>query len=101
MPTCKCGKSVEDWRGARGHVQFSSGEHGEKGTVPDDWRALFEDDADPEPEPVEQDVEDAVEQETTDPTPADPDPVSDESEAPENNGRLRRLLTTPIDELLG
>lgn len=42
MPTCDCGKEVEDARGARGHVQFTAGDgHGEKGDVPDDWRELF------------------------------------------------------------
>lgn len=45
MPTCKCGKQVDDWRGARGHVQFTAGDgHGEKNEVPDGWKDLFDTD---------------------------------------------------------
>lgn len=104
MPTCECGKTVEDWRGARGHVQFTAGEgHGEKGEVPDGWRGLFDED--------EADAEEADEGEQQ----ADPDGATDEEvrEAVEeaeadsgqsdgsDDGRLKRWLTTPLNELLG
>lgn len=47
MLKCKCGDTLEDWRGARGHVQFTGDdEHGDKMTLPDDWKDLFTEVAD-------------------------------------------------------
>jgi len=40
-----CGKEAEDYRAARGHVQFTNepdGPHRAEGEIPDDYRALFE-----------------------------------------------------------
>ena len=52
----KCGKEVAA-RGRRGHARFSGGPHGDRQTLPDDWKDWFE--------PVEADddeVEEAIEQ---------------------------------------
>lgn len=58
---CECGETIEDWRGARGHVKFSGGgPHGEKHELPDNYKELFteidddgsdvEDDSDDDPD---------------------------------------------------
>lgn len=44
---CDCGKEIDDWRGARGHVQFIGDDlHDDKMELPDDWKDLFEETAD-------------------------------------------------------
>lgn len=88
MPKCKCGKELKDQRGAKGHVKFSDDDlHGPIGEIPDDWRDFFNEDLEQQ-EDVEQ--EDGEEDEP-DRSPSEP---TDEKE-----GTIRRLLTTPIDEL--
>lgn len=104
MPKCKCGKQVEDWRGARGHVQFTAGDgHGEHGEVPDNWRDnLFDEDADEDDEEGGQQDADDDEGDEADPTPTEPEESnSGESEPSESKGRIRRILTTPLNELIG
>ena len=103
MPTCKCGKEVDDWRGARGHVQFTSGDgHGDHGETPDGWRAdLFGDEPDEDDEGGQQDVHDADTDEA-DPTPDEgQESDSGQSDGSEEKGRIHRLLTTPVNELIG
>ena len=107
MPTCTCGKTVDDWRGARGHVQFTAGgPHGEKGEVPDDWKQLFDeadDEADDEQpdEDGQQAAADAGGDESDQSPSEQPERDSGQSEPSESKGRIRRFLTTPLDELLG
>jgi len=104
VPTCKCGKQVEDWRGARGHVQFTEGGgHGEKGDVPDDWKDLFSED---EPEDDESDDEPASDDgdDEDDPSPTKSEESdSDQSEPSESNGDSRtfsdRLSTALTDDV--
>lgn len=99
---CECGKQLDDYRGARGHFQFTEGEvngtdHGPDGEVPDGYKDLITDDGD-------EDADDGDDE---------PEP-DDEGEAStgggnrsasgtddESEGGLKRLLTTPLDELLG
>jgi hypothetical protein len=104
MPTCKCGKEVDDWRGARGHVQFTSGDgHGDHSEVPDNWRAdLFGEAPDEDDdEGGQQDGDDADEGEA-DPTPDEPEESdSGQSDGSQEKGRIWRILTTPLDELIG
>jgi len=106
MPTCTCGKTVDDWRGARGHVQFTDDEQHGGDDVPDDWRQLFDEDdeADEQPEADEDEQEPAADgatdeevAEAVEATESD----SGQSEASESKGRIRQVLTTPLDELLG
>jgi hypothetical protein len=110
MPTCTCGKTVDDWRGARGHVQFTEGgPHGPKGEVPDDWRELFDEGED---EATDEEADEGGQQ-------ADADGATDEevreavegqesdsgqSEPSESNGlsgRLRKALTDDVRHLWG
>lgn len=107
MPTCKCGETVSDWRGARGHVKFTDGkvsgvDHGPKQEVPDDYRSLFDEDAEPEtpdePDDVDDD-EDATDDEVRESTP-DEKPDNEQSTANEQS-TIKKILTTPINELLG
>lgn len=102
MPTCKCGKEVADARGARGHVQFTDGDgHGDHGDVPDDWRELFsglDGEADEDSQDDASSDGDQDEGQESDPT---PESNSGQSEASESKGRIRRVLTTPLDELVG
>ena len=104
MPTCQCGKQVEDWRGARGHVQFTSGDgHGDHGEVPDGWRDLFDEDApDEEGDEDGQQAADDDGGSQADPNPSEPEESnSGQSEPSESKGRIRRILTTPLNELMG
>ena len=106
MPTCTCGKTVDDWRGARGHVQFTDDEqHGGEG-VPDDWRELFDEDGD---EATDEEADEGGQQadaddgeEEADPDPSEqPERDSGQSEASESKGRLRKALTDDIRHLWG
>lgn len=66
---CDCGKEITDWRGARGHVQFTAGDgHGEKQELPDDWKDLFTevDGEDDEPEPEPEETEETAEEDAGD-----------------------------------
>lgn len=105
MPTCKCGKTVDDMRGARGHVQFTAGDgHGEKQEVPEGWRDLFEATDDEVEEAVEQaeaEADDEGGQQDAGEAAADPDDREDSAEKESTGGRLTAYLTTPLDELLG
>lgn len=92
MPKCKCGTEVDDWRGARGHVQFTDEDgHGPKGEVPGDWKeTLFGGESSEADEDDEQDADQS-------PTP------TEESDSNQSHGSMDRLihyLTTPVDELL-
>ena len=104
MPTCQCGKTVDDWRGARGHVQFTAGDgHGPKGEVPDDWKELFDEaDDDEEADEREQqpDADDGGDEADPDPS-EQPERDSGQSEASESKGRLRKALTDDIRHLWG
>jgi hypothetical protein len=104
MPTCTCGKKVADWRGARGHVQFTDDEqHGGEG-VPDDWKELFDADADD----VEEDVDDDLDDDLDDPEGASDEDVREaveeaeaDEEAGDDRGRLRKALTDDVRHLWG
>lgn len=102
---CDCGKELKDWRGARGHVQFSTDDgHGSKGDVPDGWKDLFDDlDADDE-----QDDDETDEQDGTDAADADAgtdagttDETDTDDETPVYDGRLYRALTDDARALWG
>jgi len=100
MPTCKCGKQVADRRGARGHVQFKDGgPHGPKGEVPDGWESLFTDLDGDDAEETEETTGDAGE-ERDDREPTPDTGGRDDDDSGSQSGGLKRLLTTPIDELL-
>jgi hypothetical protein len=88
---------VDDWRGARGHVQFTAGDgHGEKNEVPDGWKDLFETD-----DESGDDGRDEAEADESDPSPS----KSEESESGDSggsdDGRLRRALFEDVRALWG
>jgi hypothetical protein len=98
MPTCKCGKTVDDMRGARGHIQFSAGEgHGEKGEVPSGWRDMFsEDDGDSQ---QDDDEPGATGDDPTNEPEQKPD--TNESEPSERGSKLWRAVTEDVRALWG
>lgn len=103
---CDCGDEVKDWRGARGHVQFSGDDlHGEKMSLPDDWKELLDEVDSQGDESDDEDEHDGGDEEATDEEVAeavrDEESQSDQSDGTESKGRLRRILSTPLDELLG
>jgi hypothetical protein len=95
---CDCGKELKDWRGARGHVQFSTDDgHGSKGDVPDGWKDLFDDlDADDE-----QDDDETDEQDDDETDEQDDDETDTDDETPVYDGRLYRALTDDVRALWG
>lgn len=96
MPQCKCGKTVEDWKGARGHVQWTDDEtHGEKGDVPDDWKGLFS-----EPETDEDNGQEHGDDEADESPDEEPERDSGQSDGSDGRRSLREIATTPLDELL-
>lgn len=93
---CQCGKTLDDRRGAKGHVKFKDDDtHGEKMTLPDDWESLFESiDSDEQEESDDGGgSDDPDHSETKESSPSD-------SDGSDGGGRLRRYLTTPLDELV-
>jgi len=91
MLKCKvCGKEAEDYRAARGHVQFTDdpdGPHRPEGQIPDEYRTLFidmdaeddddlGDDSDPATDEDVADAVDAVEDDDADEQLADDDGLS-------------------------
>jgi len=108
-----CGKEAEDYRAARGHVQFTNepdGPHRAEGEIPDDYRALFidmdddlgdddPDDADDEPA-TDEDVADAVDAVEDDE--ADDDQLGDDdSDGRSLTERLRLAATEDVRHLWG
>lgn len=103
MPTCKCGRELDDARGAYGHVKHTGGEregvdHGPKGEAPDDWRSFYDDLDEPdEPEPDDADDDDGDE----------PDPSSSSSstsstdDGPGLGERLKLAATDDVRHLWG
>lgn len=87
-------------RGAKGHVKFMDDEmHGPVGSVPDNWRSLFEQ----EQEPPEQEQEDDEDDDRDEPdqSPSEKPPARErKSEPTQSKGRIHQILTTPIDQLL-
>jgi hypothetical protein len=83
----KCGDTFKDWRGTRGHIQFS---HGEPGEVSDNYRDHFTKAGEERQEATDEDVRESVEDaEGSDPEPSDGTDTS-----------LYEYLTTPITELI-
>lgn len=114
MLQCKCGDTVQDWRGARGHVQFTGGGvHGEKMELPDDYKSLFsevDDDADDqEADQEEQEADADAGDDQADQSPTETaERESGQSEAAESKGgsdglgeRLRLALTDDVRHLWG
>lgn len=107
MLECDCGKTVEDWRGARGHVQFTDDQpdHGDQNDVPDGWKDLFSEDED---DVDEQDVEadddgtddDPTEADTTDAPDEDDDGTATDS-GRSTSDRLKTALTDDVRALWG
>lgn len=101
MLRCTCGKTVENWRAARGHVKFKDDDtHGDEQDVPDDYRDLFtEVDEDGDEDGDDGDAGGSE----PEPDPADEEPDEPDSEQPDGSagGRsLREILTTPVPELI-
>lgn len=100
---CRCGKTgLTGENGAKGHIKFSEGEpHGSHMELPDGWRDLLtvEDESDDE-EAVEDGSDDGADED--DQTPAESEESdSGDTRGSQRGGRIRRLLTTPLDELVG
>lgn len=86
-----CGKVVKE-RGRHGHFRYATGDHGEKGDLPDDWRSYFveADDADdPDDEPSDDPADDP------DDTPSESD-SEPQSESEQRPNIVKRVLTRPF-----
>jgi len=95
MLRCQCGKEIKDWRGARGHVQFSGGVHGDKQEVPDDWKDLFTevDQSDDEPDTqTDDDGSQQASQQADDDTDDQPDAEPDEADSGQSEATERSRL---------
>jgi hypothetical protein len=98
---CDCGDTLADWRGARGHVQFSTGNgHGDKGDVPDGWKDLFSEVDEDGDDDEQDDADDGPEDEDEDTVGDRLDGDTDESDA-SDGGRLKRFLYDDVRAIYG
>jgi hypothetical protein len=98
---CDCGKEIKDWRGARGHVQFTTGSgHGDKGEVPEGWKDLFTEVDESEDEDDQQDGgNDEDDEDDVDPS-AEANTERDDSTASQGS-RLKRVLFDDVRAIYG
>lgn len=99
---CDCGDTLADWRGARGHVQFTAGDgHGAKQEVPDGWKSMFTDldDADGD----EDGGDDADDGGDDGPRDTDDDAVDAHTDdaGGSHDGRVRRFLYEDVRAIYG
>lgn len=102
---CRCGKTLDDKRGAKGHVKFSSGgPHGEKMELPDDWESLFDDEAETD-EPEDDTSDDEAEGEAggsqADQSPTEPEESDSDDSGGSDGGRIKTALFEDVRALWG
>lgn len=98
---CDDGKTYDDYRGARGHVKFTSGGgHGDSQEVPDGYKSMFTEIDDDDGDVEEPDADETPESDDTE-TGGDGSSTRDSGGSDDESGRLRRLVDTDVRELFG
>lgn len=97
-----CGKDdLDGVRGAKGHIKFSGGDHGDRMELPDNWRDSIEETSGENDDDGSEDAETSTPEDEGDQSPSESKERRESpSDGSDGKGRIRRILTTPLDELL-